>query len=337
MAAQQIVAGWASAVKFDFETSFGTGGTPVYPFGYGVKVTRRINNNLERVYGVGSRNSQYTVAKKFEGNLTLEFPMNHPYWLRAVLGTQGAAGGGGPYTHAFSEANAPPSIVLMMGTALGTNNYVTTYTGVVVKSCKLALSQGETIKVTLECLYATESTVFTASFAEPADPTSTEVLSFQHGSITYAGQAMGLVYSGVVHQAELTIENNTEFIWGIGSRLAQYTVAKTREYNLRMTYAISSVANSADVFENTMGDTSTPILPAAGNITGVNLVLTITNNAATTLLRSLVITFTAAETYMNTSNMIFDVGEVLKDDVEGWSSSISTCVWTDNLNSGIGA
>lgn len=344
MAAQQYVSGWATAIKYDVETSFGTGGTPTYPFGYGCKITAKKNNNLERVYGLGSRNSAYTIAKKFEGSMTIEFILGHAYWLKAVLGTQGAAGGGGPYTHAFTEANAPPSMIISMGTDLGTTDMVTTYTGVVVNTAKIAMAVNEPVRVTLDCLYSTESTAFTGTFTQPLmddnyDGTGNiwDAMTFAMGSVTYAAQTMGITYSGVVQNCELTINNNLENIYGVGFRTSVERINKNREYNFRMTYALASVANSADVFENVLGDTSTPIIPATGNITGVALVLTLTNGGATTALRSLVWTFTDAKTFLNTSSMIFDVNELLKDDVEGFAESISSVVATDNTNAGIGA
>jgi len=336
MVAQEIVSGAQTTVKYDFETSFGTGGSAAYPFGWGTKVTVKRNNNLERVYGLGSRNSQYTVAKKFEGSMTIDFVLGNAYWLRSVVGTQGAAVGGAPYTHAFTEADNPVTLQVMVGTNLGTNDMVTTYTGVVVKSAKLAMAVNETTKVTLDCDYATESTAFTGTFAHVAD-TYADPMTFSMGSVTYAGQAMGIVYSGIVQTCELTINNNSEMVFGLGARTSQERVNKTRAYDIRMSYALASVANSADVFENMMGDTATPVIPATGNITGVNLVLTLSNGLGTTSLRSLVFTFTAAKCFINTSNMVFDVNEILKDDVDGWAESISTLVYTDNTGTGIGA
>ncbi len=104
-----------------------------------------------------------------------------------------------------------------------------------------------------------------------------------------------------------------------------------------MTYALASVANSADVFPNTLGDTSAPFTPASGNITGVALTLTLNNGLATTDNRKLEWIFTAAKTFINSSSMVFDVNEVLKDDVEGWAESITSCIYTDNTSTGIGA
>jgi hypothetical protein len=334
--ANQFVSGWATAIKYDFETSFGTGGTATYAFGWGTKLTANKINNIERVYGLGSRNSQYTIAKKFEGKLTIDFVLGNAYWLRAVLGAQGAAGGVGPYTHAFTEANNPPSMQIVVGTDLGDTDMVTTYTGVVISSAKLTMAVNEPVRVTLDCFYKTESTATSGTFTGPTD-TYADPMTFAMGTVTYAGQAMGNTYSGQVQSAELTINNNTELIWGLGSRLGQERINKAREYNFRMTYALLSVSSSADVFENVLGDTSAPLIPATGNITGVTLVLTLDNGLATSYTRSLVFTFTSSKTFLNSSNMVFDVNELLKDDVEGWAESISTCVYTDNTNSGIGA
>lgn len=334
--AQQPVSGVYTAAKYDFESTFNAGGTPQYPFGYELKIRVSRNNNLERIYGIGGRNAQYTIAKRFEGKMTIDFVLGNAYWLKSVIGAQGAAGGGGPYTHAFTEANAPPSLTIAACTELGTNDMVTTFTGVIIVSAKIVLNENEAIRVSLECLYATESTATTGVFSAVAD-TYCEPMTFAYGSITYAGQTMGLVYSGIPKSVTLTINNNSEMIFGIGSRLAQERLNKIREYNLSMSYALVSVANAADVFPNMLGDTSAPFTPGSGNPTGANMVLTISNGLSTTSLRSLVFTFTAAKTFFNTSDMSFDVNDPLKDDVEGWAESISTLVYTDNTNSGIGA
>jgi hypothetical protein len=336
MTTEYYNSGAGTNIKYDFETSIGSGGTPTYPFGWGTKVTINRNNNMERIYGVGNRNAVFTVPKKFEGTMTLEFIMGNAYWLRAVLGTQGAAGGAGPYTHAFTEANTPPSMVVLVGSDLGTNDMVTTYTGVVVNQCRINMTTNEVVKVTLDCLYQSESTALSGLFSAVAD-TYNDPMSFAMGSISYAGQTMGSTYSGVVQNAELTINNSIELIYGLGSRTLQNRVAKTREYNIKMNYALISVGNTADVFPNMLGNTSAPYTPATGNITGVNLTFSISNGLATTSLRSLVFTFTAASTFLNTSSIIFDVNEIIKQDVDGWAHSISSCVYTDNNNAGIGA
>jgi len=333
--AQNYIAGWGTTVKYDYETSFGSGGTPANAFGHGTKITLKRNNNQERIYGIGSRNTQQTVTKKFEGTMTIDFVLGNTYFLKAVLGAQGAAGGAGPYTHAYTEANTPPSITVSMSSDLGSNDMVTTYSGVVVTSCKISMAVNETVKVSLDCLYQTETTAASGSFADVLD-TISEPMTFAMGTVTYAGQSMGNTYSGQVQNCELTINNNAEMLYGLGSRLTQQAPHKNREYNFRMTYALVSIANSEDVFENMLGDTSTPFIPNTGNITGVDLVLTITNGGATTALRSLVWTFTSAKTFINTSSMVFDANEVLKDDIDGWAESISTCVGTDNNNSGLG-
>lgn len=326
---QQYVSGAFTTVKYDWETSFGTGGTANKPFGWGTKITVNRNNNLERIYGVGSRNSAYTVAKKFEGTMTIDFTLGNGYWLQSVIGDVSDGTAGSLKTHTFAETNNPKTMTITMGTDLGDNDMVTTFTGVVVNSAKITMAVGEAVKVTLDCMYKTESTAFTGTFADVTD-TYCDPMTFAFGTITYAGQTMGNTYSGQVQSIELTINNNTELIYGVGSRLTQQRTNKTREYNIRMTYAVTSVANSADVFENFMGDTATPVIPATGNITGVNLVLTLDNGLTTTSQRTLVFTFTAAKTFLNTSAMVFDVGEILKDDVDGFAESLSSCIYSDN-------
>jgi hypothetical protein len=275
------------------------------------------------------------VSKKFEGAMTIEFVLGNAYWLRAVLGAQGAAGSSGPFTHAFTEADSPPSLQIAMSTELGSNDMVTTYTGVVINSAEISMVVNEPVRVTLEAMYKTESTAVSGTFSAVAD-TYCDPMIFAYGAVSYAGQTMGTSYSGLVQSCKLTMANNAELIWGIGDRTGQERVHKNREYNMTMTYALCSAGQTADVFPNFLGDTSAPFVPATGNVTGVNCVLTLTNSLATTSLRSLVFTFTSAKTFLTTSSMLFDPAEVLKDDVEGWAESISSVVYTDNTNSGIG-
>lgn len=334
--AQQYVSGWATTCIYDYETSFGTGGTAAYPFGHDVKVSVRRNNNMERLFGVGQRNAQYTITKKFEGDITFEFVPGNWYWLRGVLGAQGAAGGGGPYTHAFTEANIPPSMQVVVGTDLGTNDLYSTYTGVTVKTAKIVMAIDAPVRVTLECMYKTESNTTSARPAFVADSYS-EPFTFVHGTITYASQVLGNTYSGQVQNCELTINNNAEFIYGIGNRTAQASTNKTREYNIRINYAVTSIGQSADLYVNFLGDTSTPFIPYEGNITGAALTLNLNNGGSTTAEREMEFVFTAAKTFFNTSSLVFDSNEVLKDDVEGWAESISSATYTDNNNAGIGA
>jgi hypothetical protein len=315
--AQNQVAGWAGYVNYGYEATYGAGAVSARVFGHGTKCSFTRKNNMERIHSLGYRNAQTTTALKYEGSASVEFIMSNASFFRAVLGSV-ADGGVGPYTHTYSEANTPASFAIDTGTELGTNDEVTELKGCMVQTCTLTSSVGETIKVRLECPYQTETLATTGIGSQVAE--TFDVFNFAHGTLELpTGSTIADVQS-----FELTMNNNLEQIWGLGSRLLTGQVAKIRQYDMRISAVFRDVSTLLQKF---YGDAAGPLTPNTP-VAQATLKLTFSNGLLTTNLRSIVLTF--ANIYLNEDTLPKDVNEVIKEDVSGWGLSCSSIVWSNN-------
>ena len=315
--AQNNVSGAYGYVNYGFEATYGAGAVSARTFGHGVKVSFARKNNMERIHSLGQRNAYTTAALKYEGTASIDFVMSNGSFFRAVLGSV-ADGGAGPYTHTYTEANAPPSFAIDTGSELGTNDEVTELKGCMVNSMTMTATTGDTIKVRLECPYQTETLATSGIGTQVAE--TFDVFTFAHGALELpTGSTIGEVQS-----FELTANNNLESVFGLGARQLVTQVAKIRQYDVRMTVTFKDVSQLLQKF---YGDT---VGPTAVNTPApsATLKLTFTNGLLTTNLRSIVMTF--ANIYLNEETLPKDVNEVIKEDVTGWALSCTSVVWNNN-------
>jgi len=322
--AQNYTGGYGSYLDYGFETTYGSSAsskTRVFGSGQKISVTRR--NNMEKIYGVGSRNAQANVAKKFEGTASIDFNLTNATWLRALLGAVTDGGGAGPsYTHTYAEANTIPSFTIATGTELGTNDEVTELLGCVIGSANISARVGEVVKVRLECPYKTETLATSGIGSQSTESYTT--FTFAQGLVEWSASG-GTI--GTVQSIELTIGNDIEGLWGVGSRTKQKDVPKKREYGIRMSVAFRDVTELLTKF---FGDTAGP---ASGNpASQANIVLTF--DTAGTGASSDKIVVTIPSVYFDEDTLPKSVDEVLKEDVTGWALGSSAgngnvAVWTN--------
>jgi len=333
--AQTPASGALSYVNYGFESTEGTvAGSFPRPFGHGTKISISRKNNMEAIYGVGARNASANVAKKYEGIASVEFLLGAGQtsiahggasWLRAVLGAVPTDGGATPYTHTYAESNTLTSFSIANAVELGTNDYVSALIGCKVNSASFSFAVDEVCKVKLDCVYRTE-TVATSGIGSAVTPTEVP-LTFAQGTITVGGTTVGYVQSG-----ELTVSNNVESIWGLGSRYSTASPPKTRKYDFKCTAAFSNVTLLMEHFFGTSAPVGATDL-ATLNPAGVALVLTFTNGESGSDTRSIVFTF--ANLYLNEHTLPLDVNEVIKEDVTGYALSCTSIVVSNNTSTDV--
>jgi hypothetical protein len=314
-------------VNFGFESAEGTvAATFPRPFGQGTKITINRKNNMDRIFGLGARNAAANVAKKYEGTATVEFLLGAgntaignggASWLRAVLGAIPTDGGATPYTHSYAESNSLVSFSIANAAELGTADYVSALIGCKVQSCTITAAVDEIATVRLECPYRTE-TLATSGISVSPNMATEDPLNFAQGTLSVNGTTVGYVQS-----VELTITNNVEFIWGLGSRYSTATTGKTRTYDLKMSVKFSDVSLLMEKFFGKAASIAATDL-ATLNPAGVACVLTFDNGGATSASRKIVFTF--ANLYLNEHSLPLDVNEVITEDVTGWALSCTTIV-----------
>lgn len=312
-----IISGAQAYTQYGWETvAFGTVATTIdKAFGHEVNISVDRKRSFTKLFGVGARNATHFSPGKFDGSATVEFALANGYWLRAVLGSAPSDGGGGPFTHTYSESDTLTSMSIENGLDLSTDSIITLL-GVVVNMATISGTVGETVKVRLECVYKTESegTSLDGSPAtESEDP-------FYYAQATFE-MPDGTTISNI-QSFEIPITNNAELIHGIGSEFAVASVAKNREYEVRLTVPYEAAATLLETFYGSgTGPSADPAELATGQ-------LTITNGGAGTALRSLVVNLTNLK--IDTDTMAARAGEIINEDVTIFARVCSSIVYTNN-------
>jgi len=322
--AQNFVAGSSAVLLYGYETTFGTEVTGTNPFGAGVDLSISRKNNLEKVYGVGSRNATTTVAKQYEGSLSLNFALANGNFFFGILGTTPTDSPSGDlYTHTYVEDNTTfnvPSFSVDNSIEMGTNDMVSTYVSCKINSATISANVNDIVKVSLDTIYKTETLATSTKFTNVAETEG--VFTFANGTIEIPdGTTIAAVQS-----FEMTMTNNLEYLWGVGSRLATAGVEKQRDYAFKISAAFNNITTLLTYFLDgtdsaTAPDASTPTKQAT-------LILTFTNGAASPNTESIVMTF--ADIWFDDESLPQNVNDIVKEDVTGHALSCTSVVWTNN-------
>ena len=294
-----------------------TASTETYvPFGQGVDISISRNNNAERIIGVGARNATATVNKQYSGTATINGALTNAYWLLGVLGANTDGGAADAYTHTYTEADRLPSFTLNNGFNVGTTDVASVLLGCRINTFTMTAAVNEALKFTIEAPYRYE-TVGETLISDVADVEP--VFTFAHGSIELPD---GTAIAGV-QSFELTINNNLESVYGVGSRFMNGSVAKNREYNFNMTAAFKDYTALMTRFFN---GTGTATAPDAGSGTETaTLELTFTNDDGD------ILDFNFTGIHLNEETLPSNVNEVVKENVTGWARACANVIYTNDV------
>ena len=314
------VSGSAVTVNYGWEVTYGTPVvTGLKPFGQGVKIsTYDSDNTPEYVFGLGNQEAQKSVVKEFKGTWGVEFLLSDSWFFRAVLGGAPTTASSNPYTHTWTVANSGITntltpITIAMGFDLDTDAEHT-LAGCIVNSCTLTSSVGEAIKCKLEGHYKTitkDATIF-SPVAPVEDP------------FTFANATLQIPDStsiADVQNFEISINRNTEQVWGLGSRFSQKYVAKQREYKLKMTVTYEDDT----MLTSTWGAAGGPASSVAEIATAE---LTISNGLSTSATRSYVFMF--GNCLFEKISIPSEVGEVVKQEITITARTLTSLVVSNN-------
>jgi len=284
--------------------------------GHGLKITsQERNNNLQAVWGLGSRTQTVIIEKQFTGTMGIEFLMSNPWFLYPILGAK-ADGGSGPssYTHTFTEANTLPSFKfqnsLNIDTA-STNDLNISMVGAVNTGASIKTSVGEAVSVTMDWVYANESIATSAFVAQTAE--TYQPYSFAHGVLELPnGSTIANVQS-----VDISIAQNADMIWGLGSRAGTAHVDKNRAYSIKTTAYFTDPATFLKLFYN--GSTGT----TPGNITETaTLQLTFTNGTQ-------IVEFTFTGLKIDTESLPQSIDAAVMEDISLQARTL-TVICTDS-------
>jgi hypothetical protein len=232
MANSEALAGVHSWVLYGAESTFNTAVAVTTHFGLKTNFKGTINNNLVAQRGfvgtsTGGRSAYSFTPGKLEIGWTSEFKATRWHFMQYVLGS---VSGAGPYTYA--EAAVPGSLTIaenIDNPGSAATDMEATYSGCVIDTCTIKCAVGEEVKVTLEGKAAKVviDTTITSAVALPSE----DVFTFTGGSIELpSGAALG----NIIDSVEITIKNNWEMMYGLGSRLAVNALPHERDYTIKL-------------------------------------------------------------------------------------------------------
>lgn len=307
---------YEQATQWDSTAVNHTASSETYvPFGQGVDISVARNNNAERITGVGARNATASINKQYSGTASINGALTNAYWLLGTLGANTDGGVVGAYTHTYSEADVLPSFTTKTSFELGTTDMANVLLGCRVNSMSLTAAVNEAVKFKIEAPYRYE-TVGTTAVENIVDVEP--VFTFAHGAIV-----LDSVELAAVQSFELTINNNLESVYGVGSRFMANQVAKNREYNFNITAAFK---DHTALFTRFLNGTNSATAPDTGSGTEIaTLVLTFTNDDGD------ILQFNLTGVHLNEETLPQNVTEVIKENVTGWARGCTNVVYTNDV------
>lgn len=234
MANSELVSGVSTYLLYGAEATFGTAVTVDKQFGLVSSFSPSMNNNVIKSRGFtgstsGGRDIAQLVGGRFEASFSLEFtPLNFD-WLQYVIGSRSGAGtGASPYV--YTGSNTLTSLSVSHNFNNATTDREEKYLGCMVNSCTIKASVGEPVTCTLDFVAADidkDSTL-------PSNIALTDVLPY-----TFAGGSIEIpnasAVPNIIDSVEITITNNTNIIYGLGSRVGQSKAEGARDYAIKFT------------------------------------------------------------------------------------------------------
>ena len=218
-----IRTGASAYLKYEYETSYATGGTPNKKFGLQDRLTNwslthnridmpRLNQTTIHKYAYGQQN----------GSLSVGFVLSNPWIFRSVYGASPAppSPSSGVYTHTFgaTQPKNVDSLVCEIGYDGDSADIVRTVRGCVVNSLGISTSIGETVGCSVDMTYGKEIAPSTTLGTAPSEPTEEFAYTFAHGKVTVGGNVIAQV-----QDVDMTFAQNPDLLYGIGSNHAVST------------------------------------------------------------------------------------------------------------------
>jgi len=259
-----IRTGASAYLKYQYETSYATGGTPNKKFGLQDRLTNwslthnridmpRLNQTTIHKYAYGQQN----------GSLSVGFVLSNPWIFRSVYGASPAppSPSSGVYTHTFgaTQPKNVDSLVCEIGYDGDSADIVRTVRGCVVNSLGISTSIGETVGCSIDMTYGKEIAPSTSLGTAPTEPTEEFAYTFAHGKVTVGGNVIAQV-----QDVDMTFAQNPDLLYGIGSNHAVSTYRRVFDLTGRFRASLLNKnllegvlaqigANTSTTFEETIG------------------------------------------------------------------------------------
>jgi len=215
-----IRTGASAYLKYEYETSYGTGGTPNKKFGLQDRLTNwsLTHNRIDM-----PQLDQTTIANfaygQQSGSLSVGCVLSNPWIFESVFGpsTPGSATDG-VYPHTFGTTagnKTMNTLVVEVGYDGDSADIVRTMRGCVVNSLGISTSIGATVDLSVDMTYGKEDAPNTTLGTAPTEPTEAFPYTFAHGVIKVGGNTLAQV-----QDVDITFAQNPSLLYGIGNNQA---------------------------------------------------------------------------------------------------------------------
>ena len=218
-----IRTGASAYLKYEYETSYGTGGTPNKKFGLQDRLTNwtLTHNRIDM-----PQLNQTTIANfaygQQNGSLSVGCVLSNPWIFESVFGapsTGSATSGVYPHTFGTTAGNKTMNtLVVEVGYDGDSADIVRTMRGCVVNSLGISTSIGATVDCSVDMTYGKEGAPSASLGTAPSEPTEAFPYTFAHGKVTVGGNVLAQV-----QDVDMTFGQNPSLLYGIGSNHAVNT------------------------------------------------------------------------------------------------------------------
>jgi hypothetical protein len=219
-----IRTGASAYVKYEYETSFGTGGTPNKKFGLQDRLTGwSLSHNRMDLKQLGQTTINKYAYGQQSGSLSLGFVLSNPWIFESVFGpsTPGSATDS-VYPHTFGTTAGNKTLNTMVievgfdsDDAGSGTDIVRTMRGCIANSIGISTSIGATVDCTMDMTYGKESAPYGTIGTAPSEPTEEFAYTFAHGVVKVGGTTLAQV-----QEVDITFAQNPSLLYGIGANQA---------------------------------------------------------------------------------------------------------------------
>ena len=215
-----IRTGASAYLKYEYETSYGTGGTPNKKFGLQDRLTNwtLTHNRIDMPQLNQTTIANYAYGQQ-NGSLSVGCVLSNPWIFESVFGapsTGSATSGVYPHTFGTTAGNKTMNtLVVEVGYDGDSADIVRTMRGCVVNSLGISTSIGATVDLSVDMTYGKESAPSTTIGTAPSEPTEAFPYTFAHGVIKVGGNTLAQV-----QDVDITFAQNPSLLYGIGNNQA---------------------------------------------------------------------------------------------------------------------
>ncbi len=206
-------------LKYDFETSYGTGATPNKKFGLQDKLSSwTLTNNKVDLNKLNQNTVDKFAYGQQSGTASIGFTLSNPWVFGTILGAPTTAGSN-PYTHTYPPSaglpKTPRTVSVEVGFDGASADIVRSLKGGVLGSLSINAAVGGLVECTADITYGKESAPSTSLGTAPTLPTVEFPYTFAHAELTVGGNVVAQC-----QDASMTIAQNTELLYGLNSHQA---------------------------------------------------------------------------------------------------------------------